>query len=123
MTSEKGTHIEYQLNAKNFEIEIKRVKETSKLERKAGYLVEAYANIFLKRIINQPELKAKRDIDDEIAFEEHQEEEDERAEAEWAQYEMEKLDDVVDGYDGYTRKKRMLFNKRLSLRRDPNYIM
>jgi hypothetical protein len=121
LTSEKGTHVKYQLNAKNFEIEIKRVKETPKLENKAGYLVDAYANIFLKRIINQPELKARRDIDDETAYEEHQTEENERAEIEWAKYEQERFDDVVDGYDSYTKKAYIVQEKTFSDKRPELY--
>jgi len=121
LASEKATRFEYQLNAKSFEIEIKRVKEIPKFERKAGYFVEGYANIFLKRIINQPELKAKRDIEDEISYEEHMAEEAERAEAEWAQYEQEKLDYVVDGYDSFTKSTYPVEQKTFSAKRPELY--
>ena len=121
LMDEKGTNIEYQLNTKDFEIEIRRVKETPKLERKTGYILESYPNIFLKGIINEPELKAKRDIYDLIAVQEHLKEEEERAEAEWAQYEQEKLDDVVDGYDGYTKKTYSVQQKTFSDKRTELY--
>ncbi len=95
---EKGTTIEYQFNAKNLEIEISRVNERPRPQMKPGYFSESYANIYLKRLIDQPELKARRDIENFIAFDEHLKEEQERAEDEWAAYEREKFDEVIQGY-------------------------
>jgi len=114
LVDEKGVTVEYEPNAKNFEIEIKRVNERPKYEKKPGIIQEGFANVYLKRIINQPELRAKRVIEELHSYETFQEEEMERAEAEWKHYEQEKLDYVVNGYNDYMKKAYTVHEKTVS---------
>ena len=103
-TSKFGTYIEYKLNSKDFSIKVNRVEETPKYERKEGYCSESYANFYLKRVIEEPELKAKRDIFDLVAYIENEEREQEYWLEKWEEYEQDKMDDVVRGYADSLKK-------------------
>jgi hypothetical protein len=113
----RGTLIEYQLNANNFEVEIERCEDTPKFESRAGYISDSYANFYFKRIINEPKLRAKRDIEDLAAFEddqqqkEHLQQEEEFWEQELQRQEEEKIDFTVDGYLNYIKKSYVVQEK------------
>lgn len=103
-TDKFSTSMVYELNSTAFSIKINKVEKTPELESKTGFLRESYVNIYLKRIMEEPELKAQRDISDLIAFFEHEKQEEEYAQIEWEKYEQEKLDETVEGYTNSLKK-------------------
>jgi len=99
----RGTLIEYKLNASEFKIEVEIVEKKPEYEKREGYLGTLYANKYLKRILDEPEKIARRDITDQFAYEEFQNEEEEYWEKWYAKYIQEDIETTVKGYVSYIK--------------------
>lgn len=119
-TNKFTTNIEYQLNS-TFSININRVDKIPKIESKKGFKSEGYINIYLKRIISKPELKAQRDISDLISYLEHEEQEQEYWENEWKKYEQEMVENTVTGFGDFLKKAYPILEKTFSDKKAPMY--
>lgn len=99
----RGTLIEYRLNADNFIIEVRRVEKKPKYEEQEGYITIIYSNRYLRRFLDEPEKIARRNITDVFAYEELQKEEEEDWEKLYEQYVQEYIDSAVEGYVSYLK--------------------
>ena len=99
-----GILFDYKLSAEKLTLEIKRGEKRPKLQQREGYIRTAYATVYFKRILNEPEKIARREINDWISYEHWQEEEEEYWQRWEERYFQEEVEWTVKSYISYIKK-------------------
>lgn len=100
---ERTTLIECQLNSSKLTIKTEKVKKEPTFKRRKGYVATSYANRYLKRILDQPEMLARRDIEEWISHEEFEKQEAEHWQRLMEQYFQQNVEWTVKNYISYIK--------------------